>query len=132
MSQSYKNLKILGDAMSLAVEIYSLSKKFPKDEIFGITSQLRRAVVSISSNIAEGSSRSSKKDYARFIDISIGSLHETENLLELSYKLEYLTKNDYDKIVERISSLGILLGGFRKYINSIFSTLYLLLSTPHL
>ena len=118
--------------MSLAVEIYSLSKKFPKDEIFGITSQLRRAVVSISSNIAEGSSRSSKKDYARFIDISIGSLHETENLLELSYKLEYLTKNDYDKIVERISSLGILLGGFRKYINSIFSTLYLLLSTPHL
>lgn len=116
MSQSYKNLKIWGDAMSLAVEIYSLSKKFPEDEIFGITSQLRRAVVSISSNIAEGSSRSSKKDYTRFIDISIGSLHETENLLELSYKLEYLTKNDYDKIVERTSSLGTLLGGFRKYL----------------
>lgn len=116
MAESYKNLKIWDDSISLTIAIYSLTKKFPKDEIFGIVSQLRRAVVSISSNIAEGSSRSSKKDYARFIDISIGSLHEVENLLEIAYKLEYLSKNDYAKLMDDIQKLGILIGGFRKYL----------------
>ncbi len=61
MSESYKNLKIWKDAVTLASDIYSVTKKFPKEEIFGITSQLRRAVVSVSSNIAEGSSATFKK-----------------------------------------------------------------------
>lgn len=116
MAESYKNLKIWNDSINLTVDIYSLTKKFPKDEIFGTVSQLRRAVVSISSNIAEGSSRSSKKDYTRFIDISIGSLHEVENLLEIAYRLEYIPKNDYVKLMSDVNKLGVLIGGFRKYL----------------
>jgi len=116
MAESYKNLKIWNDSINLTVDIYSLTKKFPKDEIFGTVSQLRRAVVSISSNIAEGSSRPSKKDYTRFIDISIGSLHEVENLLEITYKLEYISKNDYVKLMGDIQKLGVSIGGFRKYL----------------
>lgn len=116
MSESYKNLKIWVESVALAVDIYAVTKKFPKDEMFGITSQLRRAVVSISTNIAEGSSRPSKKDYARFIDIAIGSLHEVESLLEIGHQLQYLSQNEYDKMVKQIQSLGILIGGFRKYL----------------
>jgi four helix bundle protein len=112
MAESYKNLKIWNDAVILASDIYSLTKKFPKEEIFGITSQLRRAVVSISSNVAEGSSRSSKKEYVRFIDIAIGSLHEVESLLQIANNLQYLSENEYAKIIEQISKLGILIGGF--------------------
>ncbi len=116
MAESYKNLKIWSDAVILVSDMYSLTKKFPKEEVFGVTSQLRRAVISISSNIAEGSSRPSKKDYSRFIDISIGSLHEVESLLEIAHNLKYLSQNEYVKIGEQIRSLGILLGGFRKYL----------------
>ncbi len=116
MAESYKNLKIWNDAVILASDIYSLTKKFPKEEIFGITSQLRRAVVSISSNVAEGSSRSSKKEYVRFIDIAIGSLHEVESLLQIANNLQYLSENEYAKIIEQISKLGILIGGFRKHL----------------
>lgn len=116
MSESYKNLKIWDSSVTLATEIYSITKEFPKEENFGIVSQMRRAVISISSNIAEGSSRPSKKEYARFIDISIGSLHEVESLVEVSSKLEYISKNDYSKIIEQTKSLGVLLGGFRKYL----------------
>ncbi len=116
MAESYKNLKIWKDSVTLAADVYSLTKKFPKDEVFGVTSQLRRAVVSISSNIAEGSSRSSKKDYTRFIDIAIGSLHEVESLLAITFQLNYLSENEYVKITEQIKNLGILIGGFRKYL----------------
>jgi four helix bundle protein len=119
MAESYKNLKIWSDAILLAEDIYKVTKKFPKDEMFGTVSQLRRAVVSVSSNIAEGSSRVSKKDFTRFIDISIGSLHEVESLLYLAYKLEYVSKNDYDKLVLEIQNLGLLLGGFRKYLSKV-------------
>ncbi len=116
MAESYKNLKIWSESVVLATEIYRVTKNFPKDEIFGTVSQLRRAVVSVSSNIAEGSSRSSKKDYIRFIDISIGSLHEVESLLEVTNKLEYISKNDYVKLMDEIQKLGALIGGFRKYL----------------
>ena len=67
MSQSYENLKIWKDSVELAEFIYKETKKFPKEEYFGIVSQMRRAVVSVSSNIAEGSSRPSKKDYCRLL-----------------------------------------------------------------
>ncbi len=116
MSESYKNLKIWNDAVLLAADIYALTKKFPKEEVFGMVSQLRRAVVSISSNIAEGSSRPSKKEYARFIDIAVGSLHEVESLLSIAGTLQYLSQNEYVKISEQIQNLGILIGGFRKYL----------------
>lgn len=116
MSESYKNLDLWNRAISLACDIYKFSSKFPKEELFGLTSQLRRASVSISANVAEGSGRGSKKDFCRFIDISIGSLNETESLLLIASKLNYLSANDYKKIQNDTVELGKLLGGFRKYL----------------
>lgn len=118
MAQSYENLEIWKNGIELAELIYFTTKKFPKDEMFGVVSQIRRAVVSISANIAEGSGRNSKKDFCRFIDISIGSLNEVESLLTISFKLKYVSDNEYDKIKEIIKKSGSLLGGFRKYLNN--------------
>ncbi|MBU4338308.1 four helix bundle protein [Patescibacteria group bacterium] len=117
MAKSYENLKIWQESLEIAILIYSVTKKFPKDEIFGIVSQIRRAVISISSNIAEGSGRTTRKEFSRFIDIAIGSLNETENLLIISLKLSYLFQKDFDVLIIKIKHLGILLGGFKKYLN---------------
>lgn len=122
MAQSYENLNVWKQAIDFAVIIYGLSKKFPKDEQFGIISQIRRAVVSISSNIAEGSSRKSSKDFIRFIDISIGSLNEVESLLEISFQLEYLTKAQFSDCKQKLGALGSSLGGFRKYLFARFGS----------
>lgn len=116
MAESFKNLKVWNNSVALATIIYKLTKKYPKDEVFGIISQLRRAVVSISSNIAEGSSRKSGKDYCRFIDISIGSLNEVESLIQISLNLGYISENDFSTIQTEVNKLGLLLGGFRKYL----------------
>ncbi len=116
MSESYKNLDLWKKAVALACDIYKLSSKFPKEELFGLTSQLRRSSVSISANVAEGSGRGSKKDYCRFVDISIGSLNETESLLFIANELGYLPVYNFKKIQDNMVELGKLLGGFRKYL----------------
>lgn len=116
MAESYKNLKVWQDAMKLARMVYASTQKFPKEEMFGMTSQLRRASVSISSNIAEGSSRKSRKDYIRFIDIAIGSCNEVESLLALSQDLGFILKSDCDDLLTRLASLGKTLNGFRRYL----------------
>lgn len=118
MAQSYENLKVWKDSVELASCIYVLTRKFPRDEQFGLVSQMRRAVISISSNIAEGSSRKTKKDYTRFLDISIGSLNEVESLLHVATKLNFVSQTESHGIREDISALGVLLGGFRKYLQS--------------
>jgi four helix bundle protein len=118
MAQSYENLKIWKESVDLAESVYSLTKKFPKDEIFGMTSQLRRAAVSVSANIAEGSGRHSRKDFCRFIDIAIGSLNETESLLHVAHKLKYIIDLNFNEIISSIKKLGVGLGGFRKYLNT--------------
>jgi four helix bundle protein len=117
MAKSYENLKIWQESIEIATSIYSITKKFPKEEIFGIISQIRRSVISISSNIAEGAGRGTRKEFSRFIDISIGSLNETENLLIISLKLNYIIQKDFDELVIKIKHLGILLGGFKKYLS---------------
>lgn len=116
MAQSYENLKIWQEAIDLASLIYKTTNKFPKNELFGIISQIRRAAVSISANIAEGSGRGSKKDFCRFVDIAIGSLNETESLLAVSLKLEYVSREDFENLTEKIKNLGNLLGGFRRHL----------------
>ena len=116
MAQSYENLEIWKDSINLAEEVYGVTRKFPREEVFGMTSQLRRAVVSISSNIAEGSSRGSKKDYCRFVDIALGSLKEVENLFHLSRRFGYVDTKLSDQLFSKCDKLGSSLGGFRKYL----------------
>ena len=98
--RDYKNIKAYQLADNLVLDIYKATKGFPKDELYGVTSQLRRAAVSVPANIVEGSSRQHKRDYLNFLYTSRGSLAEAGYLLELSNKLEYLDKEEFNKIEE--------------------------------
>lgn len=116
MAQSYENLKVWQDSIELAARVYKMTKAFPKEEQFGLVSQMRRAAISISSNIAEGSSRKTKKDYTRFLDIAIGSLNEVESQLHIAVKLNFLESKDARPLFDTMQGLGNSLGGFRKYL----------------
>jgi len=87
---NFKELRVWKASRSLVKEVYSVSASFPPDERFGITSQLRRAVVSISLNIAEGSGRTGQLDYGRFVDMAYGSAAEVETLVYLCFDLGYI------------------------------------------
>jgi len=100
---------ILQKADNFAHIIYSLSRKFPKEEIFGLTSQIRRAVLSIPLNITEGFARQNKKEYKRFLEITYGSLKETKYLLHFAFTEKYLQKEDYQNSLNLAEELGKLL-----------------------
>jgi four helix bundle protein len=82
--QKFKDLILWKEAHQLTIKVYEVSKKFPKEELFGVTSQLRRAATSISCNIAEGCGRYTAKDFANFLQISLGSTNETDYLISFS------------------------------------------------
>lgn len=112
MAESFANLNIWKDSLNLAREIYLVTKTFPKDEQFGLISQLRRASVSISANISEGSGRGTKTDFARFVSIAKGSLYEVESLLYVSEKIGYISKSDLEMLLKITDSLGVSIGAF--------------------
>ena len=89
---NFKELKVWQKAIDFVVEIYQLTETFPDRKKFGIISQIQRAAVSITCNISEGSGKSSNKDFNRFLEMALGSSNEVENLLIISYKLNYLNK----------------------------------------
>lgn len=120
--RNYKDLKVWHEAMGLAEEIYNLSKKFPKDETYGLTSQIRRAVVSIASNIAEGHSRNSTREYIQFISIAIGSLAEVETQLLLAIRLGYLTENSTKTTLQNINKLERMLRSLNRTLKEKFSS----------
>jgi four helix bundle protein len=97
---NFRKLIIWQKAMNLITKTYHSTKKFPKEEIFGLTSQIRRCSISIPSNIAEGHGRESNKDYLRFLNISIGSLFELQTQLEIAKNIEYLTEEDFNTLYE--------------------------------
>ena len=109
----YKELIVWQKSNELALKIYKLTECFPKRETFGITSQLRRAALSIPTNIVEGYGRRSKAELSRFIDIARGSLAETEYLIEFSKDLGYI-KGDISEIQFLIEEVGKLLWSFQK------------------
>ncbi|WP_346863915.1 four helix bundle protein [uncultured Draconibacterium sp.] len=100
--KNFKNLNIWRKGIDLVVNVYIKSKQFPKEEIYGITSQMRRAAVSIPSNIAEGSGRNSDKDFNRFLDISLGSSFELETQLIIAHELEFLSDKDFNELNEKV------------------------------
>lgn len=114
----WKNLDIWKLADDLAYRVYILTSKFPKEELYGITSQLRRAALSIPTNIVEGYSRKGDKELSRFLSISLGSMAETKYLLYFSFKLEYLSEEDYTKINEDYEALGKMLWRFYEKVRS--------------
>jgi four helix bundle protein len=103
--------------MALVTGIYKLSKSFPKDETYGLASQMRRCAVSIPSNIAEGYGRNSTSDYIRFLYIAMGSLYEMQTQMEIALNLQYLNKNDFDKLYESSREIERMLSSLTKKIN---------------
>ena len=102
LNLSHKNLDVYKLSKELVKEIYLLTSKFPKDEIYGLTNQLRRASISIPSNIAEGMSRESNKDIKRFLIIARSSLVEIDTQIEIALSLNYLNDKDITKLEEFI------------------------------
>ena len=113
--RSHKDLKVWQESISLVEDIYQLTSKFPKEELFGLTSQMRRASISVPSNIAEGAGRNGRSEFTRFLYIALGSLSELETQLEIAIRLKFINENKEvrDKIyfiknmiVKLISSLN--------------------------
>lgn len=103
--QNFKDLLIWQEAHQLTLKIYESSKSFPKEETFGITSQLRRAAVSISCNVAEGCGRYTAKDFANFLQIALGSTNETDYLTLLAKDLSYLSEDQYFNLQEQLNKV---------------------------
>ena len=101
MPRDFKNIKAWQYADDLAVLVYSKTKSFPKEELYGITSQLRRAAVSVPTNIAEGASREHKKEYLHLLYVARGSIAEVEYLLHLSKRVGYLKDDEYKQVEDR-------------------------------
>jgi four helix bundle protein len=118
VAKNYENLDVWKESIELAILIYKITKDFPKDEMYGIVSQLRRAAISISTNIAEGAGRNSTQEFIRFVNISLGSLNEVESLIHVSLELKYIDNECFISVKNKISKIGNLLGGFKKYLNS--------------
>ena len=111
---SFEKLIAWQKGRELAILIYKTTKLFPKDETFGMTSQMRRCSISIASNLAEGSGRSSMKDKARFSEIAYSSSLELLNQIILSFDFEYVDENQYIQIREKITEVNMLIDGLHK------------------
>jgi four helix bundle protein len=109
--RGFKDLIVWQRSLALAVEIYKVTKEFPREETHGLTSQIRRAAVSIPSNIAEGHARNTKSQFANFIDIAPGSAAELETQLTIPLQINYLKQADYDKLVKELTEITRMLYG---------------------
>lgn len=109
----FEKLEVWKEARIYVSSIYNLTKKYPKEEKLGLCSQMQRAVVSVSSNIAEGVSRSSAKEQIRFVEISYGSLMEVYSQLCLSEDLGYISSEEFDVLRPTINKIAIQLSGLR-------------------
>ena len=114
--KNFKNLKVWQKGIELVVKVYRYSQKFPQEEIYGLTSQMRRSAISIPSNIAEGAARNSTKDYVRFLYISLGSLSELETQIIIASKLDYMDNPLEEKIIEIRKMLTALIKSLKQRI----------------
>ena len=111
---SYKDLLVWQSAVELSKEVYLLSDKFPREEMYGLTSQMRRAAVSIASNIAEGRSRGTKKDFIQFLRIALGSGAELETQVEIAKQLSFSASLNYSSVEKLLSETMKMLHGMVK------------------
>jgi four helix bundle protein len=108
---SFRNLDVWQESMTLVEEIYAVSTSFPADERFGLTTQLRRAAISIPSNIGEGARRKKRKVLLNHLDIALGSQGEVDVQLELAKRLRFCAAPDYARLQERVDRVGRMLNG---------------------
>jgi four helix bundle protein len=107
--QDFRNIKVWQKSHLFVLEVYKATLKFPREEMYGLISQIRRASVSIPSNIAEGCSRNSDPEFVRYLSIAIGSASEVDYQVLLAKDLGYLTKDEYDKLAQEINLIRQML-----------------------
>ena len=119
--ETHKDLRVWHQSIELVTTIYMMTKTFPKEELFGLVSQMRRAIVSVPSNIAEGYARGTDREKLHFLRISSGSMSEVETQLLLSLKLGYIDQESYDELSETVTSvwkqLNALISSVKKKLN---------------
>ena len=109
MIKSYRDLIVWQKAVAASLDVYRITTTFPKSEVFGLTSQMRRAAVSISSNIAEGRSRNTRKDFIQFLRIAHGSTAELQTQLEIARELSFVPQTDYNRLEGILSEISKML-----------------------
>lgn len=111
---NYKDLNAYKESKALVILVYALIKKFPREEQYALCDQLRRAVISVPSNIAEGSGRTSSKDQAHFFEMAFGSLMEVNCQIDIAHDLGYITKEDVERVELHVKAIASLLSGLRR------------------
>lgn len=114
MSGTYRDLKAWQKAMTLVKDVYRCTATLPREELFGLTSQMRRAAVSVASNIAEGKGRASDKELRQFLNQGRGSLFELETQVEIAYSLSYLSSADASALNAQSAEIGKMINGLIK------------------
>ena len=112
---NYESLEVWKKAMELVKEVYTISKSYPKEELYALTSQTRRAAISIPANIAEGVGRNYRKDSIQFFHVSRGSLYELETLLNIAARLDFIAKQDFNGFSNKINECIKILNGLITY-----------------
>ena len=120
--RNYRDLVVWQKSMVLVTKVYSITRLLPKEELYGLVSQIRRSAVSIPSNIAEGYGRYSTNDYIRFLQIAIGSLYELQTQLEICLNLGYLSKEHFEKIYEQSREIERMLSSLIKKVGNYSGT----------
>lgn len=113
--KTHKDLDVWKKAVDFVTDLYKETQNFPKEELYGLTSQMRRAAISVPSNIAEGAARQSNKEYIRFLYISLGSLMEIDTQLIIALNLEYIEIKKYEVLKVDIDEIGRMLNGLINY-----------------
>jgi four helix bundle protein len=116
LKRAHKKLDVWREGVSLSTHIYKITESFPKTEMYGLTAQMRRAVISVPSNIAEGAARFSTKEFAQFLNVAGGSLSELDTQVEIAFTLGFLSDVQKQEIDSRTDSLAVKLAGL---INSV-------------
>lgn len=112
----HEQLDVWKKSVDFSVDVYKMTEKFPKDERFGLISQIRRASVSVAANIAEGAGRRSDKEFLNFLSMAQGSASEVETELLIACKLGYLTEADFQTLMQRMDEIGRMITGLCSHI----------------
>lgn len=114
---NFRNMRIWHESIDLLEKIHAITKTYPKEEQYGLISQMRRSASSIPSNIAEGSSRDSQKEFKHFLSISLGSAYELFTHLEISWRMEYISEETKEDLMQSTNELERKISSFRKQLN---------------
>lgn len=112
--KNFKNLKVWQKGIKIVADVYKSVNRFPKEELYGLTSQIKRSAISIPSNIAEGSGRGTDKEFNRFLDIALGSSFELETQLIIAKELAYISEEDFLDISTKLDEVQRMITGLQK------------------